>query len=264
VSGERGFTLTEMAVSLMVLMIVMTMTYVIATTLVKQVANGTSTGASAEAAQSQMVVFEQYLDGAITPTNADAETGLSSLCSASGVGANQAVQDSYDYALELCTAPFDRNSCSSSNQSSLSTSCPQLFLLYVDKTTCTTAGQCTFKIVDLATSSPSVVYSAQTFRCPATCQSDLETVSSNGAITAPNNSGNGHEGNGTAPSFPYLFTFFDSTGTHQVDGTSSAAIQSIHLDLEALNVPVSPVSSAQRYTEINDGVWLTGAATPPA
>jgi prepilin-type N-terminal cleavage/methylation domain-containing protein len=263
-SAESGFTLTEMAVALMVLAIVMTMTYAIATTLLKQTASGTATGVSAEAAQSQMVVLEQYLNGAITPANADTETGLSSLCSGTGISSTQAVQTAYDYALELCTAPFDRNSCTSSNQSSLNTSCPQLYLLYVDKTTCTTSGQCTLKILDLSTSTPSAVSTWGLFRCSTACQSDLETVSSSGVVTPPVNEGLGHLGNGTTPSFPYLFTFYDSTGTHQVDGSTPSAIQSIHFDAEALNVPASPIFSAQKYTEITDGVWLTGAATPSA
>lgn len=252
----------EVLLASLVLAIVISMTYVIATTLVKQVSNGTATGVSAETAQTEMVVFEQYLNGAITPSNADTETGLTSLCN--GATQTQAVQDSYDYALELCTAPFDRISCTSANQASTNTSCPQLFLMYVDSSTCTSSGQCTFKILDLATNPPSVVYTATTFRCPSTCQSDLETVTSTGAITPPTNAGSGHLGNGATPMFPYLFTFYDNTGTHQVDGTSPASIQSIHLDTEALNIPVSPVSSAQKYTEISDGVWLTGAATPPA
>lgn len=262
--SESGTSLVEVLLASLVLAIVISMTYVIATTLVKQVSNGTATGVSAETAQTQMVVFEQYLNGAITPANADTETGLSSLCSGTGIVSTQAVQDSYDYALELCSAPFDRISCTSANQNSSNTSCPQLFLMYVDPSTCSSAGQCTFKIMDLATTPPSVVYTATTFRCPSTCKSDLETVSSAGAITPPTNTGSGHLGNGSTPTFPYLFTFYDSTGTNQVSGTSPASIQSIHLDTQALNVPVSPVSSAQKYTEISDGVWLTGAAAPPA
>lgn len=262
-TAEGGFTLTEMAVALMVLGIVIAMTYGIATTLVKQVASGTATGAGAETAQQQVVVLEQYLNGAITPANADTESGLTSLCSGTGISSTRAVQSAYDYALELCTAPFNRNACTSSNQSSLNTSCPQLYLLYVDKATCTTSGQCMFKILDV-TASASVVYTWPVFRCSTVCQSDLPTVSGTGGITPPVNETLGHLGNTATPGFPYLFTFYDGTGTHQVDGSTPSAIQSVHFDAEALNVPVSPIFSAQKFTEITDGVWLTGAATPPA
>jgi hypothetical protein len=257
---QSGASLTEVLLASTVLMVVMAMTYVIATTMARQVATGTASGVSVEAAQTQMVVFEQYLNGAITPADADTATGLSSLCSGTGVSANQAVQSAYDYALELCTAPFDKNACTSSNSTALDTACPQLYLLYVDKSTCTVAGQCTFEILDLSVPSPAVVYTSPTFRCPSTCQSDLDAVSISGDTATISG---GQEGNGSHPSFPYLFTYYNSAGG-QVSGASPSSITSVHFDAETLSVPVSPVVSAQKYTEISDGVWLTGAATPSA
>ncbi|MHB8438067.1 MAG: PulJ/GspJ family protein [Acidimicrobiales bacterium] len=248
--GEGGYTLVELMVSMMVLAIVITMTWFIANQLVKISVHGTINGQAAEAAQSQIGILDQYLRGAISPTNAATEyPGISNLCSGGPGGSGTALQSANDYQLELCTAPQSPTACTSGNAASAYTACPQLYLITVDSTTCSTSyGECTVEIKDMTVSSNPVVWSLATFRCPSTCQSDLGS---------PKN-----EGNGASPSYPYLLTYYDSTGTNQVTGTNVSVVQSVHLDLEVLASPPAPVTASQIFTEISDSVWLPGAATP--
>lgn len=257
-SREAGNTLAELMVATTVLLIVVTMTYLIVTVVVKQVVTGTATGVAAETAQSQIVTIDDYLRGAISPASADAEYGISGICSAAP-SSTTAVQQAYDYLLELCSArPSSTTSCTAANESSTQTACPQLYLIYLDKATCTTAGRCALKVVDLSVSSAPLTFSSTLFRCPSgtnSCQADLVTESSlPGTVTVPS----GHEASTTG--FPYLFSYFDSSGTTQLSGATTSTIQSVHVDMQALNNPTSPVSTSQKYTEITDGIWLTNAA----
>ncbi|MHB8680491.1 MAG: PulJ/GspJ family protein [Acidimicrobiales bacterium] len=246
--GEEGFSLTELALSFMVMAIVIAMTYMIGAQLVKNSVHGAVGGVAGETAQSQVVQLEQYLRGAITPTNAAIEyPSVSNLCSGAPAGSSTAVQVVDDYQLELCTAPANSTSCTSSNATSQDTACPQLYMIEVDSNTCsTTWGECTLKIIDESVTVNGVnpvVWSTTTLRCDSTCQGDLGTKQ-----------------NGTPSAVPLLFTYYDSTGTTKT--YTPSLVQSIKVDMEELAAPPARATQTQIYTEITDTVWLAGAATP--
>jgi type II secretory pathway pseudopilin PulG len=258
---EDGFTVVELVVACMMMTIVMTMTYLIATTMVKQSVQGTAAGVSSETGQSQMATIDGYLRGAMTPTTAQFVYGVSGLCTGTLPGgtttsSSTAVQEAYDYYLVLCTAPPRSSTltCTAANAASSATSCPQLYLLYVSSSSCTTTvNECMLKIRDLTVSSDPTVFSSTVFRCTSTCRSDLGSTTSLPSA---------HEASGASPAFPYLFTYFKSDGTSQTDGSVSSLIQSIHVDMQVLTAPPAQASSTQAYTEMTDGVWMAGAATP--
>lgn len=248
--SDEGFTLVESAVASTILIIVLLMTYMIGTTVVKTAVQGTRSGVAAETAQSQVAVLEQYLQGAITPAGAATEyPSVSNLCTG---GSQNAVQAAYDYQLELCTAPSSHVTCSSSNSTSTGTQCPQLYEIKVASCSATNS-ECNLEIQDMSVNVNGVnpiIWTLSTFRCPSACQSDVTTPA--------------YQGNGASPSFPYLFQYYDSTGTTQWNGSSPSSIQSVHLDLENLTSSPSETVSTQAYTEIDEAVWLTGAAAPSA
>lgn len=264
---EAGFSTAEVVIGTVVLAIVMAMTYAIATTMVRTAVAGTGKGVAAETGQSQLAIIEQYLRGAISPNNAKVEyeaTGLDPCGSASAPSPTTAVQAAYDYYLELCSAPSNKTACTSSNVTSQNTSCPHLYVVFVDGSTCTSSlNQCTLKVVDLSATSPSkpTVFSATTFRCTSSCRSDLSS-------SASSTTGLTYEASGTSPSFPYLFGYY--TGTYNPGSPSSnlwsgsglASILVAQLDMQTLATPVAKATSTQRYTELSDAVWLAGAATP--
>ena len=258
---EDGFTVVEVVVACMMMAIVMTMTYLIATTMVKQTVQGAAAGVSSETAQAQMATIDGYLRGAVSPANAQFVYGISSLCTSTLPGgasptSSTAVQEAYDYYLVLCAAPprSSAYSCTSANAATSATSCPHLYLLYVSSSSCSgTYNQCTLAIKDLTVSSTPTVFSSTLFRCSSTCRSDL---GSTGALPSS------HEAGGASPSFPYLFTYYDSSGTTQLTGSTTSAVQSIHVDMQVLNSPPARARATQTYTEMTDGVWMAGAATP--
>ena len=258
---EDGFTVVELVVACMMLSIVMTMTYLIATTMVKQTVQGAASGVSSETAQAQMATVDGYLRGAVSPANAQFVYGISSLCTGTlpggaSVTSSTAVQEAYDYYLLLCSAPprSAAYGCTSANAATTATSCPHLYLLYASSSSCSAGyNECTLAIKDLTVGSSPTVFSATAFRCTSTCRSDLGSTSA-----LPSS----HEASGASPSFPYLFTYYDSTGTTQVTGSSTSSVQSIHIDMQVLNSPPARATSTQSYTEMTDGVWMAGAATP--
>ena len=257
---EEGFTVVELVVACMMMAIVMTMTYLIATTMVKQTVQGAAAGVSAETAQSQMATIDGYLRGAMTPANAQAINGVNSctgtLPGGGSVNTSTAVQEAYDYFLVLCSAP-PRSSgltCTSANATSAATACPHLYLLYVSSSSCTTSyNECTLKIKDLTVSSTPTVFSSTLLRCTSACRGDLGSTS---ALPSA------HEASGASPTFPYLFAYYKSDGTTQTDGSTLSLVQSVHADMEILNSPPVIATSTQGYTEMTDGVWMAGAATP--
>ncbi|MHB8330159.1 MAG: PulJ/GspJ family protein [Acidimicrobiales bacterium] len=353
---EQGFTLVEITVAMVVFMIVLSMTYGIATVLVKQSILGTGNGAAAEAAQSQVSGLEQYLRGTISPADAIAAStkvvpgvatttvggvtitltvwastswllangtsesvistlatdGSSSatgdvislsmsgpacgtLSSSSGTqgsgggpqftytssttagsctltatesqhslqatqvitqtpsspcsAASGAVVSAQDYALEICAVPppspnSQAASCTSSNFAGPATTCPQLYQISIDPTSCSPLDQCTLEVQNLTVTKNPTVFTFTDFRCNSACLYDIQHTT-------------GHEGNGASPSFPYLFTYYDSNGA-QIDGSTPSAVRSVQLDLEALTLPANP--GRPQWTEIRDTVWLAGAA----
>ena len=251
--SEGGFSLPEVIVGMTVLLVVMSMTYLIATQLVKQAVVGAATGVSSETAQSQVVILEQYLHGAVSPANAQTEYPSLSPCSGAP-SSTTAVQYAYDYFLELCTARPSAVACTAGTLTSANTSCPQLYLLTVDSSSCASSyNKCTLKVQNLSASGTPTVFTSTIFRCASTCRDDL------GSGTTPPST---HEKHSASPAFPYLFTYYSSDGTTQLDGSSASGVQSVHLDLQMLNVPTALASGTQSYTEISDAVWLAGAATP--
>jgi hypothetical protein len=277
--SEAGFSAVEVVVGTVVLSIVMVMTYLIGTTLVKQAVTGAGTGVAAETGQSQMATIEQYLRGAISPDNAKIEyaaSGLDPCGSGSAPSHATAVQYADDYFLELCSAPSNKTTCTSGNINNQNTSCPHLYLIFVDGSTCRTAyNQCTLKVVDLTATSPSkpTMFTSTTFRCPSSCRSDLSSSASytvNGTTYAAYSPGGlTYKAGGATPAFPYLFGYYTGTydssnpTTNQWSGSGLSSVLLAHLDLQTLAVPVAPATSTQRYTEISDAVWLTGNAVPP-
>ncbi|MDE3086766.1 MAG: hypothetical protein KGJ77_08365 [Acidobacteriota bacterium] len=258
---EDGFTVVELVVACMMMAIVMTMTYLIATTMVKQTAQGTAAGVSSETGQSQMATIDGYLRGAMTPTTAQFVYGVSGLCTGtlpggSSANSSTAVQEAYDYYLVLCSAPPRSPSltCTAADAGSTATSCPQLYVLDVRSDSCTAAvNACTLEIRDLSVSSRPAIFTSSVFRCTSTCRSDLGSTTSLPA---------GHEANGAAPAFPYLFTYYKSDGTTQIDGSTLSLVQSVHVDLQVLSAPPARATGTQAYTEMTDGIWMAGAATP--
>ena len=258
---EDGFTVVELVVATMMMAIVLTMTYLIATTMVKQTVQGAAAGVSSETGQSQMATIDGYLRGAMTPTTAQFVYGIASLCTGTLPGgasasSSTAVQEAYDYYLVLCTAPPRSASltCTAANAASAATSCPQLYLLDVRSGSCTASvNACTLEIRDLSVTSRPTVFSSSVFRCTSTCRSDLGSTTSLPA---------GHETSGAAPAFPYLFTYYKSDGTTQTDGSTLSLVQSVHVDMQVLSAPPAQATATQAYTELTDGIWMAGAATP--
>ena len=251
---EAGFSMVEMAVATAVLAVVMVMVFFSATQVVRITVRGTANGVAAETAQLQMTVLEQYLRGAISPANAAVEYPAVSPqpCSSPPVSPSTAVQYAYDYQLQFCSAPARPLACTSATVNTAGSECPQWYLVSVDSTpsSCALSNQCTLKVQDLSATGSPVVWQSTILRCPSTCRSDL------GSSTTAN-----EEANGTNPSSPYLFAYFNSAGA-QIKGSSTTSIQSIALDLQDLALPAARANTTQTYTELSDTVWLAGAAAP--
>lgn len=251
---EAGFTLVEVTVATAILAVVMVMVFFSATQVVKTTVRGTANGVASVTAQSQMTALEQYLRGAVSPLNAALEYPAVSPqpCASPPVSASTAVQYAYDYRLQLCSAPARPQACTSANVGTAGSECPQWYLVSVDSSasTCTRTNQCTLKVQDLSVTGSPVVWQSTVFRCPAACRSDL------GSSATTN-----EEANGTNPSSPYLFAYFNSTGA-QIQGSSTTSIQSVTLEEQVLALPAPPAASQQTYTDLSDTVWLTGAAAP--
>lgn len=247
---ESGYTLIELTVSMTVMLIVVAMTYMIGAQVVKTAVHGTINGQAAETAQTQVSQLEQYLQDAVIPNSLLTEyPTISNLCSG-GPSSTSAVQAAYDFQLELCTSPSRAASCTSGLASTPNSACPQLYLISVNSSSCSTAfDRCTLQVQDesvTVSGSHPVVWSLASFRCTSTCRGDL----GNGA-------GN-EEASGVSP----LFTYYN--GTTQVTGATVSSVKSVKLDLQNLSSPAKPSGTNEIYTEISDTVFLTGAATPSA
>ena len=248
-SADSGFTLVEVMVALLVFTVVLSMVSVSIVGMTRLTIHGTATGMSAETAQSQMQTIEQYLRSAVTPANAAVEYPQLSPSPCGGAG--NAVQQAYDYSLELCAAPPRADPCTAANWQSnpAGSACPQLYELAVaGQGSCSTDNVCTLSIQDLSVTGSPVVWQTSAFRCPSSCQADLGT-------------GSGHqEQNGADPPFPYLFSYYGANGA-QVTGATPSAVQSIEIDMQILVAPVGG-NDNKTYTELRDTVWLAGASSP--
>lgn len=252
---EQGFTLAELAVATTVLGVVIMMTFFTATEVVKLSVRGTAKGVAAEIAQSQVVVLEQYLRGAISPANAAIEYPAvtpTAPCSSAPVSSSLAVQYAYDYQLQLCSAPAHANGCTSANVNSQGSGCPQWYLISVSTSpsTCASNNQCKLQIQDLSITGSPIVWHADSFRCNSTCQADVGSDPTNN-----------EQKNGASPAFPYLFSYYNASSA-LIKGNDNNHIQSVWLDMQVVSTPAGPTQNAQIYTELRDTVWLTGAATP--
>lgn len=251
---QAGFTLVEVTVATAILTVVMVMVFFSATQVVKITVRGAANGVASLTAQSHMTTLEQYLRGAVSPVNAALEyPGVSPQpCASPPVSSSTAVQYAYDFRLQLCSAPARSQACTSTTVNRTGSGCPQWYLISVDSTasTCTRINQCTLAIQDLSVTGSPVVWQSTVYRCPSICQVDL------GSSATAN-----EEANGTTPSSPYLFTYFNSAGT-QIKGSSTTGIQSVMLEEQVLALPAGAASAQQSYTDLSDTVWLTGAAAP--
>lgn len=230
--GEDGFTLIEGVVSLVIMLIVLTMTFVMQTVVTKTSVVGTEKSVSATATQQALLTIEPYLGSAVSGNAAQVEYTAAGISGGSLCPSGPAFTQSTDFSVTLCTQRPASVGCTSATAKTVFTSCPQLYQLKIAPSTCTSSA-CTFQALDLSVTGSPVVYQLTSVRCDASCQSDATSGSNSGLDMPP------------------LFTYLDASGKPT---TSTAKVASVTIDLSVL----AHGQHQQQWTEIRRQV------TPPA
>jgi|GEM_PF-4120191 len=164
VDPEAGFTMTELVVTLLVLLIAMTMTAMIGTVVFKNSSGTLRQGQAAERAQVAVSGLAQFLSGTATPQRVAQATGATptssgpcwgtsqsivpsgsqvagNLAAAPNVPQNLAIIYAHDFNVEFCAYP------------ATGAPTPHIYQIALDTSTCSGSdGYCTVVVKDLGTS----------------------------------------------------------------------------------------------------------------